>query len=327
MLLRLVVGFALCSAVYAFGVQRRRSRAGAARESAAPEVVVVKFGGAAITDKRALRTVDAAALAACAAAVADARRAGARVVVVHGAGSFGHFEAKQYGLAAGAAHPEWRAGFSETRAAVTELNRLCLAALAAEGVPAVAVAPMVVLDADDIRRGVLGAAGGRRLGARARDALRNDVVPVLHGDAVWDSAQGCAIVSGDALCVALVEELAAARAVFITDVDGVYDRPPSEPGSVLLRALYAEAPAPAARAAALRRAAPRAAPTLVVPGAVGAPRLGVLAHDVTGGMRAKLDAALRCAAADCPVTIVAVRNAREALRGAVPAASTLVQRR
>lgn len=53
-------------------------------------LVVVKLGGAAVTDKRSTRVVCARGLADGARAIERATREGADVVVVHGAGSFGH---------------------------------------------------------------------------------------------------------------------------------------------------------------------------------------------------------------------------------------------
>lgn len=53
-------------------------------------LALVKLGGAAITDKRSTRALDARGLADGARAIAAVARAGARVVLAHGAGSFGH---------------------------------------------------------------------------------------------------------------------------------------------------------------------------------------------------------------------------------------------
>lgn len=53
-------------------------------------VVVVKLGGAAITDKRSSRKIDAPGLRACASVVREATARGETLIVAHGAGSFGH---------------------------------------------------------------------------------------------------------------------------------------------------------------------------------------------------------------------------------------------
>jgi isopentenyl phosphate kinase len=54
---------------------------------------------------------------------------------------------------------------------------------------------------------------------------------------VLDSAQGCSVLGGDALMRELARALAPRRAVFLTDVDGVFDRPPEEERARLVRAV------------------------------------------------------------------------------------------
>ncbi|OWM89509.1 hypothetical protein CDL15_Pgr024257 [Punica granatum] len=101
-------------------------------------------------------------------------------IVVHGAGSFGHFQASKSGVhKGGLERPLVKAGFVATRISVTKLNLEIVRALARANLSTVT------------------------------KALDSGFVPVLHGDAVLDEAQ--------------------------TDVLGVYDRPPTEPGAVLLR--------------------------------------------------------------------------------------------
>ena len=71
-----------------------------------PRLVIVKLGGAAITDKSKEETLCTKGLAAAAAAIGVAHRenaagsgaASTRFVVVHGAGSFGHQAASREGF-------------------------------------------------------------------------------------------------------------------------------------------------------------------------------------------------------------------------------------
>ena len=53
----------------------------------------------------------------------------------------------------------------------------------------------------------------------------------MHGDCVVDERDGCGILSGDALLEALCLALRPELAVFLTDVPGVFSRPPSEQGA------------------------------------------------------------------------------------------------
>ena len=62
-------------------------------------------------------------LAATAAQLAARPQDAGSVVVVHGAGSFGHFQAKEYGLSRGAAQPSFSwLGFALCRSSVTRLT-------------------------------------------------------------------------------------------------------------------------------------------------------------------------------------------------------------
>lgn len=63
-------------------------------------------------------------------------------VVVHGAGSFGHFEASQYRVTKPDTPQETlREGFAKTRRSVTRLNHLVVSALIDAGLPSVGLSP------------------------------------------------------------------------------------------------------------------------------------------------------------------------------------------
>ncbi|KAL8157318.1 isopentenyl phosphate kinase isoform X2 [Apium graveolens] len=63
-------------------------------------------------------------------------------VVVHGAGSFGHFQASKSGVhKGGLSQPLVKAGFVATRISVTSLNLEIVRALAREGIPSIGMSP------------------------------------------------------------------------------------------------------------------------------------------------------------------------------------------
>ena len=64
------------------------------------ERVVLKWGGGLITEKDTMKTVRQDVLDSLAAQLESCIREGIDVVLVHGAGSFGHMKAKAYNLAA-----------------------------------------------------------------------------------------------------------------------------------------------------------------------------------------------------------------------------------
>lgn len=114
---------------------------------------IIKLGGAAITRKDELETLNEEALNAVSADIAASTSAGGPAsehmapeaydtIVVHGAGSFGHFQASQYGVSRGGLHNAGvRKGFALTRQSVLKLHQLVVGALLARGVNACGQSP------------------------------------------------------------------------------------------------------------------------------------------------------------------------------------------
>ncbi|PIA62907.1 hypothetical protein AQUCO_00200724v1 [Aquilegia coerulea] len=151
-------------------------------------------------------------------------------IIVHGAGSFGHFQASQSGVHKGGLQlPIVKAGFVATRISVTSLNLEIVRALAREGIPSIGMPPFASGWSTCDRK--IASAGV----SQVVEVVDSGFVPVLHGDAVLDDLQGCTILSGDVIIRHLAELLKPQYVVFLTDVYGVYDRPPTDPGAVLLR--------------------------------------------------------------------------------------------
>ncbi len=276
--------------------------------------LVVKLGGSAITDKSSFETVNEAALQKTAASLACSRWARSSVIL-HGAGSFGHFQASKYGVSKGAADSRFSfLGFAETRSSVTRLNSLVVSALLACGLPACGLPPFprwTTRAKKLVQDGV----------PEVRDLLRAGLVPVLHGDAVFDSEQGSAILSGDALVVALCQALRPERAVFLTNVAGVYDRPPEQSGALLLSRIVVDRNTQ--KVLQLFRRTESGDSELLA----GKLATSTAAHDVTGGLAAKLEAAAQCAACGTPVMIVQVgtEHATAALAGRTPKVCTMIE--
>lgn len=275
--------------------------------------VVVKIGGSACTKKAQFETLNEEALAAGAMQLANLHKDGVKMAVVHGAGSFGHQQAKEYAVSKGAAaeglSERLREGFAKTRLSVTTLNKHIITALVSQGIPAVTISPCPFVSTESrlLPNGRLPPCAAQGLA----DLLRQGFVPVVHGDAVLDSRQGVAILSGDVWMVECCRELGAKSAVFLTDVDGVFTKPPTEPGAQLV--------------------------TEILVGANGELELtGVsmktASHDVTGGLTAKLESAAKLLMEAPSVTAVFIVRvgsaaAAEALRGVAPTEGTTLRRK
>jgi len=131
---------ALAAGTGATAVLLGRSRHGRRRPGGC--ALVVKLGGAALTMKQTFETPNRASIDASAEALALAAANSAGICVVHGAGSFGHFQAREFSVSKGAAQPSFSwLGFALTRQSVGRLNQLVLDALLRRGVAAVSLPP------------------------------------------------------------------------------------------------------------------------------------------------------------------------------------------
>ncbi|HUV34763.1 MAG TPA: isopentenyl phosphate kinase [Candidatus Desulfaltia sp.] len=240
---------------------------------------ILKLGGSVITDKDKPFTPNTQNIERLAAEVAASMPT--PLVIVHGGGSYGHPVAKQYKISDGYKNPGQLAGFSRTHQAMVQLNKIIVDALLDAGVPAFSLSPSSFIVTEARRITELDTAKIRRyLGA--------GMIPVLYGDAVLDTQQGFAILSGDQLVMRLATSLKADRIVLGSDVDGVYTADPK---------LVKEA---------------RLIPRLSLKELDGMVKIGeALNTDVTGGMLGKVREAAETVADGVEVILV---NAGEAGR-------------
>ncbi|XP_071690828.1 isopentenyl phosphate kinase isoform X1 [Rutidosis leptorrhynchoides] len=228
-------------------------------------------------------------------------------IVIHGAGSFGHFQASKSGVhKGGLTKPLVKAGFVATRISVTSLNLEIVRALAREGIPSVAMSPFSCgwstrdrnIASADVSTVV--------------QALDSGFVPVLHGDVVLDESlvtnrfynrwvhyikwrcnnKSSGSTSEASICC-------------FPYVFGVYDRPPSEPNAVLLREI------------AVREDGSWSVVNPTFQGTDKQVEISVASHDTTGGMVTKISEAAMIAKLGIDVYIVkaATEHSQTALSG------------
>ncbi|XP_070565581.1 uncharacterized protein [Ptychodera flava] len=103
---------------------------------------IVKLGGSAITNKNSFESCKKEAIHHAAQIIAQLN---GKCVVVHGAGSFGHFQAREYGVSNGfhgsTVHEAARVkmGFCQTRTSVTMLNHIITKEFVDLQIPAVSL--------------------------------------------------------------------------------------------------------------------------------------------------------------------------------------------
>ncbi len=171
-------------------------------------IVFLKLGGSLITDKTRPYTPRLDLLADLAAQIAAAQSATSlRLVLGHGSGSFGHTAAKTFRTREGlppsdpgtSAEDYWR-GFAEVWYQASTLNRHVMDALHAAGVAALTFSPAASVTAESGRVAHWDLAG-------VRTALENGILPVVHGDVIFDRARGGTILSTEDLFEYLAQEL------------------------------------------------------------------------------------------------------------------------
>lgn len=174
---------------------------------------LVKLGGAVITDKSKsehfLRTPAKRLMQ-------ELARADVPLVLLHGAGSFGHPHVHQYAIGEGPMTDAKRDGVSRTMAAVLRLHVDVLGLAAEAGLRPVSVPLHMDVESDH------GELDGLPV-ERILRLLEEGFTPVLHGTLARDPEVGWRVVSADELMAALVEDIQPRLSVFVTDVDGVLD--------------------------------------------------------------------------------------------------------
>ncbi|KAI8992167.1 amino acid kinase family-domain-containing protein [Mycotypha africana] len=226
--------------------------------SSSGRIVIVKLGGAAITNKSGLcdfpvdEERDNHTYSQIALAYKKLLEKGFKLILVHGAGSFGHPQAKEYRLKDGWAANSfsstvtssyikdtstlkppssfYRKGFSYIRCCLQKLNHHVVDQLQKHDVPVLSIPPIDYIEElsdyngehEDVTDQVF-----IPIIKRVQKYLKLGFVPVLHGDAVFDRVRGCTILSGDAIIYQLAKHIPEVqRCVFLTDVDGVFKYDP-----------------------------------------------------------------------------------------------------
>lgn len=134
------------------------------------------------------------------------------IILVHGAGSFGHPQAMKYRL-----NREFNSqGVYLTHASVKKLNSMVLESLNNAGVPSLPVHP---LNSCLFENGELVYFQLEQI----RVMLERGIMPVLHGDVVLDRVKGVAILSGDRIIPYTASLLKASKIGAGSNVDGVLD--------------------------------------------------------------------------------------------------------
>ncbi|MFH0738090.1 MAG: isopentenyl phosphate kinase [Candidatus Micrarchaeota archaeon] len=176
---------------------------------------ILKLGGSVLTDKAGYKKARPAMIKKLAGSVAAIWRKGIRdLVLVHGAGSFGHAVVIKHGIQEGITGAGHKLGFADTHASCSDLSSMLVRALIENGAPAVSIPPAVIITLNNKRIA--------RFDTKiVNDYLQAGYLPVLFGDMAPDSALGGYPCSGDQIVSYLGK--GAEMVILATDVDGVMD--------------------------------------------------------------------------------------------------------
>ena len=193
--------------------------------------VIVKLGGGLITDKTEYKQVRQDRVDAVSAVIRELRNCGHSVIIVHGAGSFGHLEARKWRLSEGfdsEISEEQELAVTRVRSDMDDLNEHVMESLRSFGVECEVLPPRYWATG-------VGVDFQGDLGSFSRNP--NEPVPITFGDVVATSDHTrFGILSGDHIMVRLGSEIPdVSVCIFLLgDVDGLMDRPPDESGATLL---------------------------------------------------------------------------------------------
>ncbi len=188
--------------------------------------MILKLGGSVITRKESDKpTANHENLKRIAREIAESTHQ--KLVVVHGAGSFGHPLAKKYAIGDEIQDNQdlrrKMLGFSLTQQAVKELNGMVTEYLRAQGTLSVSLQPSSFITTKNKR---IQSADLTLI----KKYLELGFVPVIYGDVVLDADESIemAVLSGDQIVKYLAENLKPERVILATDVDGIYNKNPKK---------------------------------------------------------------------------------------------------
>ncbi|UCH71509.1 MAG: isopentenyl phosphate kinase family protein [Thermoplasmatales archaeon] len=177
---------------------------------------ILKIGGSVITDKTKPQSFKQKIMDNLA---KEIKKANKEIILVHGAGSFGHILAKQYNLNEGYSRQDQIKGFSLTHEKVQLLNSLVLKSLHNNSIHAVSISPHSILKLNNHKL--------EQIDCKIfKEYLEKNFTPVTFGDVVLDKKLGFSICSGDLLASALAKHFTPEKVIFVLDEDGLYESNP-----------------------------------------------------------------------------------------------------
>ena len=192
------------------------------------ELIILKLGGSVVTEKSGKPTFKDQLFDKIAKELSELE---VKMLLIHGAGSYGHPIAKEYSIHKGYNNPKQLKGVTETKRSMFSLTLMIMDSLIKHNIP---VVPF-------LSSSCMVAKSGRLVDVDLNPfkmLLDIGMVPLCSGDVIADQNTGFTIVSGDQIAVHLAKKLGASKVIFGCDVDGIYDSDPKmNPSAKLIEKL------------------------------------------------------------------------------------------
>ena len=187
-------------------------------------MIILKIGGSILTNKDSTKSeIDTINLNRIASEIKDSLNESSKdLIIVHGAGSFGHPPARKHKIGeefASNEYPQKRLGFCEIQNEVKKLNMFICETFIKHGLPVISIPASSFITANNKRI----VDGNLDL---FRKYLLKGFIPVIYGDVVLDEMLEFCVVSGDQIIQFLASNLNQSQVILGTDVDGVYNKNP-----------------------------------------------------------------------------------------------------
>jgi len=136
------------------------------------------------------------------------------LIIVHGAGSFGHPIVKRTGIHEGITRPDQVFSFAQTQLLQNKLNSEVCEILQYHKLPVIPIQPSASAIMEN-----------KRLISISDEVIKSmtelTLIPVLFGVPAFDKGQKCSILSGDQIIVHLAKIMKPQKIIFTTNVDGI----------------------------------------------------------------------------------------------------------
>ncbi|PTD93415.1 amino acid kinase [archaeon SCG-AAA382B04] len=161
----------------------------------------LKIGGSVITDKFKYKQPDESQIKRIS---EELRSKYKNLILIHGAGSFGHPLVEKNNLKNQIKTPKQFIETSKVQESVKELNKIFVKKIRSQEIPFITIHPSscAITKNGEIKKFPT---------KTIKQALKKEVLPILHGDMVLDEEKGAKVLSGDKIITYLAEKLNAEK--------------------------------------------------------------------------------------------------------------------